>query len=294
MHPDQFPVTGELAKGLLAGQFPNWSSLPLVPLQTMGTDHALFRLGKEMLLRLPLTRAASAQREKEHVWLPRLAPQLPLKIPRPLALGRPGPNFPFPWSVYSWLPGRTLCPGAKTPVHLALQLAEFILCLRNLDTEGGPPAGPDNFGRGLPLITRDEMVLRSLGEMRGMLDEARVLEHWHICLAAEAWKGPPVWVHGDLREDNLLARDGKISAVIDFGGLGLGDPAVDMLIAWSLFDPPARKLFREAAEVDEAAWLRGQGWAISVAVTAIPYYLKTNPAMVAYGRRLLTSVMEEA
>ena len=294
MHSDQVEVSQELVRGLLRKQVPDWSRLPLRRVRSGGTDHALFRLGDRRLVRLPLTSTVARQRDKEHVWLPRLASGLPLRIPEPLVLGQADAVFPLPWSVYSWLPGQPAVDLQGLDLsRIARCLAEFILCLRDQDTRGGPAAGQANFGRGLPLATRDQAFRLSLARMEGQVDQVRLLRFWEACLATPAWKRAPVWVHGDLKEDNLLLVDGELAAVIDFGGLGTGDPAVDLLIAWSLFDAPARQVFRDALDVDEADWIRGQGWAISVAVMAIPYYQISNRAMVAYGWRLLNSVMAE-
>lgn len=270
--------------------------MPLRVLRSDGTDHALFRLGEKYLVRLPRTAAAARQRQKEHVWLPKLAPQLPLRIPEPLLLVRPDASFPFPWSLYAWLPGEPA--SLRPPANLsgtARRLAGFIRRLRALNAKSGPAPGADNFGRGLPLATRDRAFRLSLAKMpEPQFDRAQLLEHWEACLAAPPWRAPPVWVHGDLKEDNLLVVNGEVCAVIDFGGLGVGDPAVDLLIAWSLLDAPAREVFRRALEVDAATWQRGRGWALSVAVLAIPFYRDGNPAMAAYGLRLLQSALSEA
>jgi aminoglycoside phosphotransferase (APT) family kinase protein len=224
---------------------------------------------------------------KLHRWLPVLSPLLPLAIPVPLAQGEPSEDFPVPWSVYPWLEGEPAAEGVADRREAAAALAGFVAALHRIDPRDGPQPGSHNFFRGVPLAARDAQVRASLDALRGVIDIHAATAGWEAALAAEEWQRPGVWIHGDLKSDNLLVAGGRIRAVIDFGGLGVGDPACDLIVAWDLLCTESRAVFRAALSVDDATWARGKGWALSVALTALPYYLETNPAMVRYARRLL-------
>jgi aminoglycoside phosphotransferase (APT) family kinase protein len=281
-------------RALLATQFPEWSKLPLEPVRSAGTDNALFRLGADKAVRLPRVDWAVPQIDKEQRWLPVLAPQLPLAIPLPLARGAPGADYPWPWSVQSWLEGHdaTVAPLGDLRTAAAT-LADFIAALHRIDTAGGPRAGPHNFHRGVPLGHRDSYVRQALTQLAGAIDTERATAIWNEALAAPEWHGSPVWIHGDIDARNLLVLDGNISAVIDFGGLGVGDPACDLSVAWNLLDAEAREGIRAALGVDDATWIRGRGWALSIALIQLPYYLATNPTLVAIARRTIDAVLTE-
>jgi aminoglycoside phosphotransferase (APT) family kinase protein len=288
MHADEIHTDVPLVRRLLAAQFPQWAELSIERVASGGTENAIYRLGEEMAVRLPLKPGREDQVEKLERWLPRLKPLLPLAIPVLLASGKPSEHFPLRWSVYPWLEGE---PASVEHVadlgQAATALAEFVATLHRIDLPGGPSPGAHNFFRGVPLAARDAMVRASLDALHGVIDVAEATAGWEAALAAEEWKRPPVWIHGDLKSDNLLVSAGRIRAVIDFGGLGIGDPACDLIIAWDLLSGESRAIFRSALRVDDATWARGKGWALSVALTALPYYLHTNPTMVRYARRLL-------
>ncbi len=292
MHAGEVATSAGQVRRLVAGQFPAWAGLPVTPVPSAGTDNAIYRLGEGLAVRLPRVARAVPQVEKERRWLPLLAPRLPLAVPEPLALGAPGEGYPFSWSVCRWLPGASALDAALAePARAARDLAAFITSLQGADTTGGPPAGAHNFGRGLPLAQRDGAVRSAIAALGARIDAAAVTAAWEEALAAPLWPGPPVWVHGDLMAGNLLVTGGQLSAVIDFGGLGVGDPAVDLLPAWMLFSGAARAAFRAALGVDDAAWARGRGWALSVALIALPYYLHTNPGIVAQSWHTLRAVL---
>lgn len=301
MHEGEIATSPELVRDLLAAQFPQWAKLPVARVASSGTTYALFRLGDDMMARLPLVAGDDEQLLKEWAWLPRLAPLLPLAVPTPLALGEPDAGYPARWVVSRWIAGEN-ATVAKTgaSVQVAGDLARFILALRQIDASDGPTYGNHNFGRGAPLATRDEEVREALAELATLnagLDEAALAAcatEWDIALAAPIWDGPPTWIHGDLHPDNLIVgsdRPDHLRGVIDFGGLGVGDPACDLLPAWTLFTGEARSVFRAALEVDEASWARGRGWALSMALIALPYYLHTNAAMVAMARHIIAEVL---
>jgi aminoglycoside phosphotransferase (APT) family kinase protein len=227
-----------------------------------GWDNRTFHLGDEMLIRLPSARRYVAQVDKERVWLPRLAPGLPLSIPEPLAQGAPGDGYPWPWSVYRWIEGETAsAAGISDPIGFARDLAGFLAALHRLDARDGPAPGPHNFFRGGPLATYDADTREAVAKLGERIDAAAVLAVWEAALAA-SWSGPPVWVHGDVTAGNLLVRDGRLSAVIDFGCCGVGDPACDLAIAWTFFDGEAREAFRSGLPLDAGTWARGRGWTL--------------------------------
>lgn len=286
MHADQLDVDVPLVRRLLAAQFPQWADLPIEPLAHGGTDNALFRLGSDLVARLPVQEWKGATLAKELEWLPRLAPHLPLAVPVPVAKGEPGEGYPCLWSVYRWLPGEdaTVAPIAD-PSAAVLQLAEFISALRGVDADGAPP------GRGGPLADRDAPFRASLARLPADLDRAALLAAWESALRAPVWDGPPVLAHGDLDARNVLVVDGRLSAVVDWGSLGVGDPACEVMVAWKLVPAEAREAFRAALGVDEATWERARGWAVSQAVIALGYYTdETNPALVAEARRWLVEL----
>jgi aminoglycoside phosphotransferase (APT) family kinase protein len=291
MHPDQVETGPEVVAALLASQFPEWASLPMTRVPSHGTDNAMYRLGDALVARVPMLPSAARCLAKECEWLPRLAPSLPLAAPVPVAVGVPEGGYPFPWSVCPWVPGATDVPLAD-PVSAALDLADFILALRALDASGGPAPGSHNFGRGVPLASRDEEVRRRADELHSDIDVAAALAAWETSLAAPAYDGPPQWLHGDLHASNLVISEGRLSAVIDWGGLGAGDPACDVMAAWTFVPAAGRAAFREALGCDDAAWERGRGWVVSMAIMALPYYRDTNPGIVANARRWLSAALE--
>lgn len=287
--PDPEPVidTG-LVRRLLAAQFPQWAGLPLTPVPHSGMDNATFRLGEELSVRLPRYARWAEQVEREQRWLPFLAPQLPLPVSRPVARGEPGEGYPYPWSVCRWLEGTAVPGGALAdPVRAATELADFISVLQDIDASGGPGPQWSNAFRGVrPGDERDSIAaearvrpkidaLARTDGFGGRVDAALVSAVWESALAAPAWDRPPVWVHGDLATGNLLAdAAGRLCAVIDFGTLAVGDPAVDLLPAWKFLPAGAVGAFRAALDVDDATWARGRGWglACSLPVPDDPFF----------------------
>jgi aminoglycoside phosphotransferase (APT) family kinase protein len=296
MHADEVDVDAGLVRRLVAAQFPDWARLPVEPVEPRGTDNALYRLGDDMVARLPSTERTVATLEKEREWLPRLAPFLPLAVPAPLADGAPGVGYPFVWSVYSWLPGTTVVEAPLADLgRAARDLAGFLRALQGIDATDGPPPGAHNFGRGGRLAPRDGSVRASIEALRDELDVDATTSLWEAALAAPEWEGPPVWVHGDLDARNVLVQDGRLSGVIDWGGLGVGDPASDVMVAWKLFSAESRGIFRAALGVDDDTWARAYGWALSQAVVALAYYTPaTNAVLFGEARRWLAEVLADA
>ena len=294
MHVDEVGTDVSLVGRLLAAQFPQWADLPIEPVSSAGTDNALYRLGDDMVVRLPRIHWANGQVDKEHRWLPRLARHLPLAIPVPLAKGTPGEGYPWQWSVYRWLEGETATlERIADPRQLAIDLAQFITALRDIDTAGQLPAGSLRSYRGEPLACRDEETRVAIAACDGLLDVELVTEVWEAHLQIPAWSGPPVWIHGDIQPGNLLAIQGRLSAVIDFGTLAIGDPAIDQIVAWNLLPADSRDTFRESLAVDNATWARGRGWALSIGLVALPYYQSTNPVLAGVSRRAIDEVLAD-
>lgn len=292
MHADEVPTSVALVRRLLAAQFPQWADLPIEPVPSAGTDNALYRLGNNLVVRLPRIHWAAAQVDKEQCWLPRLAPHLPLAIPVPLAKGAPGAGYPWHWSVYQWFEGEdAILDRLADPSQAARQLAAFITALQQIDPADGPPAGVHNSSRGVPLARRDAQTRIAIAALDGALDAAATTAAWEAALQVPAWSGSPLWIHGDLKPGNLLAKGRRLSAVIDFGCLGVGDPACDLQVAWSFLSPETRRVFRAALQVDEATWARGRGWALSVALIALPYYRHTNPVLAAISQSTIDQVL---
>jgi aminoglycoside phosphotransferase (APT) family kinase protein len=279
---------------LLEAQFPRWADLTLAPVDSAGTDHAIYRLGAELCVRLPRVDWAVAQVEKEHRWLPTLAPVLPLAIPAPVAKGAPGEGYRWPWSVYRWIEGEQASIERLADPHEAiLELARFVASMHRVDSAGGPAPGAHNFFRGVPLAAREASTRDAIASLRDTADTGAVTRAWDQALETPAWDGPPVWIHGDLQAGNLLVRDGRLTAVIDFGGLGVGDPACDLIVAWNFLPADLRDVFRVALAVDDATWARGRGWALSVSLIALPYYQATNPVIVANAIRTIDEVLAD-
>jgi aminoglycoside phosphotransferase (APT) family kinase protein len=293
MHDEEFETDADLVRRLLRAQFPHWAELPIERVRSYGTDHAIYRLGDELSVRLPRIEWATRQPEREREWLPKLAPHLPLAIPVPLAIGEPGEGYPWRWLVSPWMRGQDATPEHVADLmQAARDLAAFLKALQAIDATDGPRPGRRNFYRGVPLAVRDENLRRSIPAWDGIVDTVALTAAWEEALAAPAWNRDPVWIHGDLMPGNLLANEGRLSAVIDFGCLGVGDPAADLAIGWLLFSSESRAMFKQALEVDDATWARGRGWALT-GVGALPYYRDTNPPIVARARRLIESVLAE-
>ena len=278
MHADEVLTDEALVRRLLGQQFPEWAGLPVRYVPSSGTDNDVYRVGDGLVARLPRIAWATEQVAKEARWLPRLAPHLPLAVPAPVAVGRPGEGYPYVWAVHEWLPGTDAGSGVADLDRVAVDLAAFVRALQAVDTTGAPARPPG--GRGGPLGERDDDVRRSIHLLGDRIDGRAAIRSWEESLEVPDWSGPDVWVHGDLLPGNLLVASDRLSAVIDFGGLGVGDPACDLQGAWNLFCGPSRRRFLEELDVDEGIRLRGRGWVVSQAVIALPYYWRTNPGIV--------------
>ena len=295
MHADEVDIDEALIGRLVAAQFPQWSGLPVEVVRPFGTDNANYRLGDGLVARLPRIERATSALDKEVRWLPVLAPLLPLAIPVPVAAGEPGEGYPFAWSVYTWLEGEPATPERiADPDQAATDLAQFMIALQRVDALGGPPPGRHNAFRGVPLVRRDESARASIAALSSTSDVGAVTAAWEAALAAPDWRDTSVWIHGDLDSRNLLAADGRLSGAIDWGCLGVGDPACDVMVAWKMFGADGRDRFRAELRVDDATWARARGWALSQAVNALSYYtLETNAVLVREAERWLAEALAD-
>lgn len=268
-------IDASLVRRLIASQFPQWKELSIDPVATSGWDNRTFHLGKDKSVRLPSAAEYELQVEKEHQWLPKLAPKLPLPIPVPIAMGRPEYGYPWKWSIYRWLDGETVTSaGIADLTGLATDLAGFLTTLHKIDATGGPPAGLHSFYRGGSLSVYDSETRRSIASLKDKIYVTAATEVWESALLT-SWKNPPVWVHGDISAGNLLVHNGKLSAVIDFGQLAVGDPACDLAINWTLFHGKSRKAFKKALPLDKGTWARARGWTLWKALVVAAGF--TNP-----------------
>lgn len=290
MHPNEIPSDAALVSKLIASQFPEWRYLQIRHVPSSGTDNAMYRLGEHLAVRLPRIHWAVDAVDREQHWLPLLRPLLPVAIPVPIAKGKPTAGFPYPWSVYEWLPGSNLAADSITDLDMVVaELANFIGALQNIPRDGAPAAS-----RSGQLCERSEPVQQAIDALTDCFDPGALQKAWQASLKAPAWKGEPVWTHADLAPGNLLFQNGRLTAVIDFSGVGLSDPAVDLIIAWNFLPPPAREQFRAAMNVDDSTWMRGRGWALSVALIQLPYYRGTNPPLAANARHVIAEVLNDA
>lgn len=254
-------IDASLVSRLIADQFPHLARLKIDPVATSGWDNRTFRLGHELLVRMPAAARYAVQVEVEQAWLPRLAPALPLPIPTVVAMGEPGAGYPWRWSIYGWIVGAPLSlAGVGDEVQVAADLGAFLQALQSISTDAGPPAGARNFHRGGSLGVYDGEMQRAITALPAAFDRGALAELWADALASQ-WSGAPVWIHGDVAPGNLLAADGRLCAVIDFGQIGVGDPACDLTMRWTFFSERGAEAFRAALPLDAATWRRARGWA---------------------------------
>jgi aminoglycoside phosphotransferase (APT) family kinase protein len=293
MHADEVNIDVSLVRRLVSAQFPQWADLPIKPVEFDGWDNRTFHLGAHMTVRLPSAAPYALQVEKEHRWLPRLAPLLPLLIPVPLAKGAPADGYPWQWSVYRWLEGETATIERIADLRqFATALAQFLSALQRIDPAGGPPPGRHNFFRGGPLTVYDAETRQAIAALDSRIDTDAASAVWEAALAA-VWHGSPVWLHGDVAAGNLLVEGGRLSAVIDFGTSGVGDPSCDLAIAWTLFGGESRDAFRAALQLDDATWARGRGWTLWKGLITLAEHIYTNPLEAEKARRVIDEVLAD-
>lgn len=296
MHDDEVRVTVDQVRRLLARQCPQWADLPVTPIpdELEGTDHVLFRVGHELVARMPKIAWAADQADSDARWLPALASHLPVRVPVPLHVGEPDAGFPWRWTVVPWIEGSTPPRLGCDDVRLARDVAAFARSLHAVDPAGGPVKPPGT--RGSALVHADRGVREVLPRLAGHddgFDVAAAEAAWDACLAAPAWDRPCVWIHGDLQPGNLITAGGRLAAVIDFGALGLGDPAPDVAPALWTFTGAATAAYLDAVGYDDDTWRRACGWVLAPSLTGIEYYRHTFPRMAEHGRRMVRAVIAE-
>ena len=278
---------------MVADQFPAWAGLPLVPVASTGTDNVMLTLGDSLVVRLPRTAAAVPALSKEWTYPRILGPKLPAPVPIPLAQGTPGRDYPWPWTVSGWLEGENPSPGHAYGTDLAIDLANFIRALHSADVGNEAAAGPLRSYRGGQLAARDAPTRSAIASCAGLLDVPLLAAVWDVARQVAEGEGEQVWIHTDLQPGNLLIADARLAGVLDWGGLAIGDPAVDLIVAWNLLEDKGRAAFRDAVGVDQATWERGRAWALSIGVVAYPYYVHTNPALARVSRYQIEQVVAD-
>jgi aminoglycoside phosphotransferase (APT) family kinase protein len=287
MHDDELAIDADLVLGLLAEQMPAWAGLPVRPVGR-GTVNAMFRLGDDLAVRLPRTATWADDLDREREWLPRLRDRLTLQVPEPVAFGEPSRTFPLPWAVYRWVDGDPYADGlVDDETAAADDLARFVRELRGGSVDGAPATGRR------PLAELDEATRAAIVEAGDLLDTSAVLAAWDRALAAPPFAGETVWIHTDLLRPNLLVLGGRLAAVIDFGAVGVGDPAADVIAAWAVFGSAGRERYRKALDVDDATWERARGYALTQAALIVPYYRETNPPFTASALRTIGEVLAD-
>jgi aminoglycoside phosphotransferase (APT) family kinase protein len=267
MHINEAEIDVTVVRRLLFEQFPEWAELPLRRVEPSGTERAIFRLGDELTVRLPRLEGPTKPGSKESDWLPKLAPLLPVEIPMPVAQGHPGAGYPWFWDIHTWVEGETVSVEAIDRLEAARDLARLVAALQRVGSADAPR------GRGIALLERDRETRSWLARLNR---DPAIAREWKRALESPPWDGPPVWHHGDLDARNWLVREGRITGVIDWSAMGVGDPAVDVMVAWKLHSATARDAFRDALPTDDATWERARGWVLSQSVAILAYYTPEN------------------
>ncbi len=294
---DTFEITVSLVGELIAEQFPQWEHLPIKPVELSGHDNRTFRLGDDMSVRLPSAQRYAAKVAKEQQWLPFLAPHLSLPIPKPLAMGQPSKNYPWHWSIYSWIEGTSanvlIIDDSKLPL-IASQLAQFLRELQKIDATDVPlVGGPHNFYRGDSTKVYDAQTRSAIDQLHGVIDTKAATAVWEKSISSE-WSKNPVWIHGDISAGNIIIKENKLAAVIDFGGMGIGDPACDLVIAWTFFKNESRNIFKSHVNLDSDTWARARGWALWKAlITLASLQDKTCPEAMRQ-KQIIDEIIKES
>ena len=284
---DEINIDIKLVKNLLSQQFSAWKNLNLELIKPEGTDNVMYRLGDDKVVRLPRRQISSLNVEKEINILPILKPHVSISIPEVLAVGKADERYPFSWLICSQLEGKNLDDKNKVDLHqAAIDLGHFVRSMQNIDSKNGIICK-----RGESISSRDHEVRRAIALSDQFFDTTLLTKLWSNVLQAPVWKGDPVWIHGDLHPGNLLVKNSKISAIVDFGLSGIGDPAVDLMVAWTLLTKETREIFRSIVRPDDATWERARGWALFLGVLGCYYYVESNPAFAAIAKKSVDEVV---
>jgi aminoglycoside phosphotransferase (APT) family kinase protein len=267
----EIDIDEALVRALLREQHSDLAALPLVDVGE-GWDNKVFRLGADLAVRLPRRKSTAVLIEHEQRWLPELVSGLPLPIPAPVRVGRPGGGFPWPWSIVRWFPGRSALASPPEDLQsIATALGRFLRALH----QPAPPEAPHNPMRSIPLDARTKRLHEHLDQLHDSVNRERVLAVWDRLVVTPRWPGPPTWIHGDLHPANLLIHDGELAAVLDFGDVAAGDPATDLAVMWMLFAQTHREALFSASgrsrrnPEDEHVWRRARGWALAIGVAVL-------------------------
>ena len=288
MHKNELAIDETVVHTLLKDQFPNLASLPIKAIISSGTENTLFRLGTEYIIRLPRIEWAVEGVNKEYEWVTKISRFLKTPVSEPFFKGIPNKFYPWPWTINRWNDGNNPdFEKGNEYESLSKDLACFSNELHGIKLSNGPSSR-----RGIPLKKQDVYVKKAIGELEGEIDSKSVTNLWNQLSNVSSWSKDPIWVHGDFLPGNILVKNNRLSAVIDFSHIGIGDPACDLVIAWSLFESSSRKIFMDnLRNIDDDTWERGRGWALSIALTMLPYYKNSNPILVALAKRMLENVM---
>ncbi len=289
MHADEIDIDTALVQKLLENQFPSWAGLPLGVIRPEGTDNAMYKLGSDKVIRLPRMEKSAVNVEKELLWLPTLSPLLPIEIPRILGKGNSEVGYPFPWLICRWLKGKN--PDTENILdhhQAAIDLGNFVSAMQKINSTNGPKCS-----RGQPLSSRDQETRQSITLLSDIYDTKLLTHIWQSVVETPVWSGDPVWIHGDLHAGNLLAENGRVTAVVDFGTMGVGDPACDIMVAWTLLTRETREIFRSIVQPDDATWARGRGWALHLGIVGYPYYRTSNPIFACVAKRAIDEVLTD-
>jgi aminoglycoside phosphotransferase (APT) family kinase protein len=292
---DQPVINEHLITKLISEQFPQWKDLPIKAVAHQGCDNKTFRLGDQMLVRLPSSEEYVRQVQKEHTWLPLLAPNLPFPIPEPIAMGKPSEYYPWNWSVYRWLDGDSANTVELDNEHLetiALQLARFLNEFHKFDANGAPAPGLHNWWRAAHTSVYDAETRVLIGKLKNIVDPDKANSLWEEALSSK-WSKDPVWVHGDIASGNILLKDKKLSAVIDFGCMGIGDPACDLTIAWTFFKNKSREVFKNSMGLDYDTWSRARGWALWKALYELTQLEDKLSTKAIEQKRIINDILDE-
>jgi len=294
LHDGEIDISAQLAGGLIAGQFPHWAGLPVRPVSSAGTECVLYRLGDDLVIRLPRRPGEGLDAILRQGALSRLAPLLPVPVPALIAEGQPTAEYPASWGVLRWIDGDTPVEGhLAEPRLLAEDLAGFLTALWNVDLSEAALAGSPPAYRGGPLADRQEFTIDAIEQLHGVIDTDAARAVWDHAALLPPWDGPDTWIHADMMPGNVVTRDGRLAGVIDFSTAGIGDPSQDLIVAWMLLPASVRPAFRRATGADDATWLRGRARALSMALGHLDYYSDTNPVMADNARYTIGEIFAD-